>query len=107
MHIIITASLLAFGVGVFVVYNIANDSKYRADAADMENVLEMRRAVVKYYEEQFTTELSQAKDLYHDGKVMNIYKITDKIRDEHRARIRKICGMDEAKIRRMYAKIFR
>ena len=107
MLIMFTASLLAIGLGTFVVYNISNDSKYRAYAADMENVLEMRRAIKRYYEEQFTTELSKAKDLYYDGKVMNIDKLTDKIRDEHRARIRKIWGMDEAKIRRMYAKIFR
>ncbi len=107
MHIIITASLLAIGVGVFVVYNIANDSKYRADAADMENVLEMRHTIKRYYEEQFTTELSKAKDLYYDGKVMNIDKIIDRIRDKHRARIRAICDMKEPEIRRMYAKLFR
>ena len=104
MHIIVTASLLAFGVGVFVVYNIAYDSKYRADAADMENVLKMRRELMNYYEEQFKTKLSKAQDSYtHNGGKINI----SRIRDEHSARISAICGMNEAEIRHMYAKTIR
>lgn len=104
MHIIVTASLLAFGVGVFVVYNIAYDSKYRADTADMKNLLKMRRELMSYYEEVYKTKLSKAQDSYaHNGGKINI----DRIRDEHNARIGAICCMDEAKIQRMYAEIIR